>query len=304
METKLPLLNCTADEPLPPREDDWHIVAVAPPDQVLSESQLAPARDAFKGNPDAAVGIVPLAERFGIAWNRLPRRIAALANPAFTAAVVLLHVDKLGAAANGGTLAEILAQCAEDDIVILPDCGGERPSVSLPSLAPRRARTAQAVHAACRGFELSATASDRVEQSALRAGLLQINDDLDASHRFSQSIEGEGRHQNGDYWHAIMHRREPDDSNSKYWFRRVGTHPIFGELEEIAREVLSQSTSGDVGAWTRKLCGEGWNAMAFVDLCSIARQSPGSALDTAARELQWFEMMLLLEQTIQDLQGS
>jgi len=27
-----------------------------------------------------------------------------------------------------------------------------------------------------------------------------------------------------------MHRREPDEDNSRYWWRRVGKHPLAGEL--------------------------------------------------------------------------
>ncbi len=35
------------------------------------------------------------------------------------------------------------------------------------------------------------------------------------------------------YWHAIVHRREPDPGNSGYWFRQVGEHPIFPALRKL-----------------------------------------------------------------------
>lgn len=50
---------------------------------------------------------------------------------------------------------------------------------------------------------------DQVAATALRAGLLLWHDYLDESHALAQSIEGEGANQLGDYWHAILHRREP-----------------------------------------------------------------------------------------------
>jgi hypothetical protein len=53
------------------------------------------------------------------------------------------------------------------------------------------------------------------------AGLWLRFDFLDESHKMSQEIETP----TGSFWHAIMHRREGDFGNSKYWWRRVGQHP-------------------------------------------------------------------------------
>jgi hypothetical protein len=62
----------------------------------------------------------------------------------------------------------------------------------------------------------------------LAAGLWLYVDDLDRSHRISQSLEDS----TGAFWHGIMHRREGDFSNSHYWFRRVGQHPAMDEIPD------------------------------------------------------------------------
>src|SRR5262245_25063275 len=49
---------------------------------------------------------------------------------------------------------------------------------------------------------------------ACLAGLWLLANDLNASHRISQELETP----EGSYWHAVMHRREGDYGNAKYWF--------------------------------------------------------------------------------------
>src|SRR5262249_2545086 len=74
------------------------------------------------------------------------------------------------------------------------------------------------------------TVVDRGMADACRAGLWLHFDFLDESHAISQGLHTP----EGSYWHAIMHRREPDAANSKYWWRRVGAHPVLDQLCEQA----------------------------------------------------------------------
>src|SRR4051794_41678662 len=54
--------------------------------------------------------------------------------------------------------------------------------------------------------------ASRPMAGACRAGLWLLFDFLDESHRVSQELHTP----EGSFWHAIMHRREPDPDNSKY----------------------------------------------------------------------------------------
>ncbi len=60
------------------------------------------------------------------------------------------------------------------------------------------------------------------------AGLWLLVDDLDASHAMSQEIHTA----DGSLWHGIMHRREGDFGNAKYWFRQAGLHLVYAELSQ------------------------------------------------------------------------
>jgi hypothetical protein len=130
---------------------------------------------------------------------------------------------------------------------------------------------------------------------AVKAGILQMNGRLDASHHLAQSIEG---HPDGDYWHAIMHRREPDYGNSKYWFRRIGRHPVFAQLAPRAAEIMNDAPGDVRSRWTARLkLDAGWDPFAFVDLCEAAAGDEENALGVTARRIQWSEMLLLLKHT-------
>jgi hypothetical protein len=86
----------------------------------------------------------------------------------------------------------------------------------------------------------------------------------------------------GSYWHAIVHRQEPDAWNSDYWFRQVGRHAIFPALREAAAAL-----GVDFGPQ--------WRPGAFIQMCEQARPSPGSELERQALAVQRAEWQLLFD---------
>ena len=128
---------------------------------------------------------------------------------------------------------------------------------------------------------------------AIKSGLLLWNDALDESHNISQGLEN----QTGSYWHGIMHRREPDYSNSKYWFGRVGTHPIFPALRERALELFEETQNpsdalADIGQAIA--AEENWDAYQFIDWCQAAEGNSDSDVTRFLQQVQAEEIKLLL----------
>ncbi|MCK6471420.1 MAG: hypothetical protein L6R28_06715 [Planctomycetes bacterium] len=140
-------------------------------------------------------------------------------------------------------------------------------------------------------FTLETLAAGRVVQSkedasCLLAGLWLFYDYFDASHTIAQGIKTES----GSYWHAIQHRMEPDASNSRYWFSRVGEHPVFAELAQDAQEIAAnhpQTKPKDL-----PLNGKAWDPDAFVLCCT---RTPDAATEKLLLAIQQRECLLLFE---------
>jgi hypothetical protein len=118
------------------------------------------------------------------------------------------------------------------------------------------------------------------------AGLLLFLGDWQRAHEVAQDIDTP----DGSYWHAIIHRQEPDPGNAGYWFRQVGKHAIFPGLQSDAEEILQRYPGNDI-----KLPSV-WNPTFFVDLCESAR---GTALEPLAIEIQHAEWQRLFDWCLQ-----
>jgi hypothetical protein len=130
---------------------------------------------------------------------------------------------------------------------------------------------------------LAVAIKDEESARAMLAGLWLWFDDLDTGHRIAQDIPSP----TGCFWHAIMHRREGDFSNARYWYARCRAHR--------ANRLLGAVTSCAVGnappdAGITHLIAGDWDGSAFVDLVeSVHRSSrdPRHAIAVRLQQAEW-----------------
>ena len=115
------------------------------------------------------------------------------------------------------------------------------------------------------------------------SGLLLLLNRWEESHHISQEIGTV----EGSYWHAIAHRMEPDAFNAAYWFRRVGNHPIFPELQRQASAILAELP---YPPWQLK---SDWDPFVFIEWCDQARKASGGPSEHIALAIQKAEWQLL-----------
>jgi hypothetical protein len=114
--------------------------------------------------------------------------------------------------------------------------------------------------------------------NACLAGIWLHHDFLDESHTVSQNILTTS----GSFWHGIMHRREGDYWNSKYWFRQVGDHPIFSFIQSGVSQIDSSTRLSELHR-------KSWDPFLFVDMVQkyIGTDSDQEDLCKKIQRLEW-----------------
>jgi hypothetical protein len=131
------------------------------------------------------------------------------------------------------------------------------------------------------------TIRDYSSAQACLSAIWLHHDFLDQSHQISQSIPTSS----GSFWHGIMHRREGDYWNGKYWFRQVGNHPVFPDLIAGTEQLLNTSDITEI----RNLVQEtSWDPFLFVDL--VERYiGTDSEIELILKQVQQLEWRLLFD---------
>lgn len=127
----------------------------------------------------------------------------------------------------------------------------------------------------------AASDPERAVQSALHLW----NDSLVAAHELAQEIHTT----TGSLIHGVMHRREPDYANAKYWFHKVGAHALFPAFRRAALERLPDLIHRYPA----------WDAFHMVDCCE--RAAADSALEASLRPLQAAELDLLAARCVDEM---
>jgi len=122
------------------------------------------------------------------------------------------------------------------------------------------------------------------EPEAPMAGLWLYFSCFEEAHKLLEECETT----EGELWHAILHRQEPDSGNAAYWFRKAGPHPTFSLLARAAVRILHRIREAEFRTGR-------WDPFAFVAFCDRARKQPGSAHMKAAMEIQRAEWQILFD---------
>ena len=157
---------------------------------------------------------------------------------------------------------------------------GKRLFARVPALSPRQPADAALSTEIFQAGLFDGARGPMVE--ACRAGLLLFNDDLDRAHGIAQNDSS----QTGSFWHAIIHRREGDFSNARYWWRMTGEHPAFEEIYDVVLHRVP-----DFGFLDELRAAEQWDPVLFTAWCQKA-QTPDEVARLESVQVQ--EMRTLL----------
>jgi hypothetical protein len=128
------------------------------------------------------------------------------------------------------------------------------------------------------------------ESSALlRASALLYHDQHDPAH----DLVADRNDATSALIHGILHRREPDYWNAKYWFRRCDMHPAYSTL---AANLKRWNAPGDAETIRGLVMPGSFDPFAFVDACERQARSPrGSSAVEMLRKIQHAEFEALVQ---------
>ena len=140
------------------------------------------------------------------------------------------------------------------------------------------------------------------EADCLVGALWLWHDDLETSHGIFQDADTP----TGSLWHAILHRREGDFGNAKYWYSRAGRHPALAVIAAQASPMLAEMPADKQLLRLLPLHG-GLDGADMVDLVSRVHQDSGglpadNPLHRTAVALQQLEWRVLFEMGVRAAQ--
>lgn len=136
---------------------------------------------------------------------------------------------------------------------------------------------------------LSAPELDRRYCDLARAAVLLWHDHFEPAHQLAQDVENA----DGSLLHGILHRREPDFSNARYWFRRVGpNHPSFecvvGKVKVALMGIRSELIARQL------IPNDRWQPLGFLEFIEAAQRHNDPAYDILLRRIQAAEFHCFL----------
>lgn len=163
-------------------------------------------------------------------------------------------------------------------------CGLDAWSASLPALFADDGPA---------GF--APAAADEPDDVA-RAVVLMVAGADEAAHEVAQSREGTTLY---DHAHAIMHRREADFGNARYWARRISRSPVFHTMGEGVTAAIESVRSQcpalqDEVADQFATLAAAYDPLAFLEIVERAWQADSDSLRVLCQAVQFEEMVRLV----------